>query len=128
MARKVGFAAASLGASRRLLSSNAHVPLDEIAGAESIGRWYGSRLPREDASIPRGQPVGEIVQCGEGGPHGAVRRSCRHWRLRPPVLTPSDFFFTGFATSVSRRLSTRLEPDSHQHCPSLLSRLRRSPL
>ena len=64
MARSVDFAAASFGASRRMLSSDGYVPLDEIAGAESIGRWYGSRLSREDCSVRRGQPVAEIVQCG----------------------------------------------------------------
>jgi hypothetical protein len=62
MARSVGFAAASLGASRRMLSSDAYVPLDEIAGAESIGRWYGSRLSREDCSVPRAQPGSKIIR------------------------------------------------------------------
>jgi hypothetical protein len=42
MARSVGFAAASLGASRRMLSSDGYTPLDENAGAESIERWYRS--------------------------------------------------------------------------------------
>jgi hypothetical protein len=57
---------ASRGASRRMLSSDGYVPLDEIAGAESIGRWYGSRPSREDCGVRRAQRVAEIVQCGEG--------------------------------------------------------------
>ena len=36
MVRSVGFAAAPLGAPRRMLSSGAPVPLDEIAVAESM--------------------------------------------------------------------------------------------
>ena len=79
MARRVGFAAASLGASRRMLSSDAYVPLDEIAGAESIGRWYGSRLSREDCGVRRDQRVAEIVQCGEG--MHAASTDCTYQRL-----------------------------------------------
>ena len=51
MVRSAGPAATSPGASRRMLSPGAHLPLDEPSGGESIGRWYRSHVSRRDCRV-----------------------------------------------------------------------------
>jgi hypothetical protein len=90
------------------------VPLDEIAGSESIGRWYGSRLAREDCGVRRAQPVAEIVQCGEGSLHEASRPD-----LNPSLSNINHLPRMGWPRSRSASSSVPVRPGALQRSREL---------